>query len=92
MTHVCSHNQVLFSGFLLAELCLGISASAARFPVLGRFWGNSNVNIYQRLCVAAKKTRKQVFVSYSLPGSDPNMSLLVENRIKTELQLHPEHF
>ncbi|CAG03670.1 unnamed protein product [Tetraodon nigroviridis] len=40
----------------------------------------------------AKKTRKQVFVSYSLPGSDPNMSLLVENRIKTELQLHPEHF
>lgn len=44
------------------------------------------------LCVAAKKTQKQVYVSYSLPVTDPNASLLVENRIKKELELHPEHF
>lgn len=52
-----------------------------------------SMNIYQScFCVAAKKTQKQVYVSYSLPVTDPNMSLLVENRIKKELELHPEHF
>lgn len=44
------------------------------------------------VCFAAKKTKKQVFVSYSLPMTDSNLSLLVENRIKKELELHPEHF
>ncbi|XP_024134249.1 proteasome assembly chaperone 4 [Oryzias melastigma] len=40
----------------------------------------------------AKRTEKQVFVSYSLPMSDSSLSLLVEGRIKKELELHPEHF
>lgn len=45
------------------------------------------------LCfAAAKKTKKQVYVSYSLPVTDGNISLLVEDRIKKELELHPEHF
>lgn len=43
-------------------------------------------------CLAAKRTKKQVFVSFSLPVSDASLSLLVEERIKKELQLHPEHF
>nr|XP_040039579.1 proteasome assembly chaperone 4 isoform X2 [Gasterosteus aculeatus aculeatus] len=40
----------------------------------------------------AKKTKKQVFVSYSLPMTDSNLSLSVEQRIKKEVELHPEHF
>lgn len=54
----------------------------------------NSMTIYQCCCfyIAAKKTQKQVYVSYSLPVTDPNMSLLVENRIKKELELHPEHF
>ncbi|XP_076582619.1 proteasome assembly chaperone 4 isoform X1 [Chaetodon auriga] len=43
-------------------------------------------------CFPAKKTKKQVFVSCSLPMTDSNLSLLVENRIRKELELHPEHF
>ncbi|XP_017292592.1 proteasome assembly chaperone 4 [Kryptolebias marmoratus] len=46
-------------------------------------------SLAQRL---AKRTKKQVFVSYSLPVSDSSLSLLVENRIKKELELHPERF
>ncbi|XP_031725548.1 proteasome assembly chaperone 4 [Anarrhichthys ocellatus] len=40
----------------------------------------------------AKKTKKQVYVSYSLPMTNSNISLLVESRIKKEVELHPEHF
>uniref|UniRef100_A0AAQ4S9F5 Proteasome assembly chaperone 4 n=1 Tax=Gasterosteus aculeatus aculeatus TaxID=481459 RepID=A0AAQ4S9F5_GASAC len=40
----------------------------------------------------AKKTKKQVFVSCSLPMTDSNLSLSVEQRIKKEVELHPEHF
>lgn len=43
-------------------------------------------------CFAAKKTNKQVYVSYSLPVTDSNLSLLVEDRIKKELERHPQHF
>uniref|UniRef100_G3NMH6 Proteasome assembly chaperone 4 n=1 Tax=Gasterosteus aculeatus aculeatus TaxID=481459 RepID=G3NMH6_GASAC len=35
----------------------------------------------------AKKTKKQVFVSYSLPMTDSNLSLSVEQRIKKELHI-----
>ncbi|KAK7889855.1 hypothetical protein WMY93_025415 [Mugilogobius chulae] len=51
---------------------------------------NTSANtLAQRL---AKKTKKQVFVSYSLAVTDSNLSLLVENRIKKEFELHPECF
>ncbi|XP_076844160.1 proteasome assembly chaperone 4 isoform X1 [Brachyhypopomus gauderio] len=42
--------------------------------------------------LAAKKTDKQVFVSYNLPTTDSNLTLLVENRIKKEMELHPDKF
>lgn len=41
---------------------------------------------------AAKKTKKQVFVSYNLPTTNSNLSILVENRIKKELEDHPDKF
>ncbi|XP_029446411.1 proteasome assembly chaperone 4 [Rhinatrema bivittatum] len=40
----------------------------------------------------AKKTKKQVFVSYSLPHSDGNFTLLIEDRIKKEMESFPEKF
>lgn len=55
-------------------------------------WSKIKVKKGVCVCFAAKKTKKQVFVSYSLPMTDSNLSLLVENRIKKELELHPEHF
>ncbi|XP_026097162.1 proteasome assembly chaperone 4 isoform X1 [Carassius auratus] len=41
---------------------------------------------------SAKKTKKQVFVSYNLPLTNSNLALLVENRIKKEMELHPDKF
>lgn len=42
--------------------------------------------------VPAKKTKKQVFVSYSLPSTDSSLMLLVENRIKKEMEQFPDRF
>uniref|UniRef100_A0A2K6EZR7 Proteasome assembly chaperone 4 n=1 Tax=Propithecus coquereli TaxID=379532 RepID=A0A2K6EZR7_PROCO len=38
------------------------------------------------------KTNKQVFVSYNLHNTDSNFALLVENRIKEEMETFPEKF
>lgn len=40
----------------------------------------------------ARKTSKQVFVSYNLSNTDNNFTLLVENRIKEEMETFPEKF
>uniref|UniRef100_A0A2K6USX9 Proteasome assembly chaperone 4 n=1 Tax=Saimiri boliviensis boliviensis TaxID=39432 RepID=A0A2K6USX9_SAIBB len=40
----------------------------------------------------ARKTNKQVFVSYNLQNTDSNFALLVENRIKEEMEAFPEKF
>lgn len=40
----------------------------------------------------ARKTKKQVFVSYNLQNTDSNFALLVENRIKEEMEAFPEKF
>ncbi|KAF5925017.1 hypothetical protein HPG69_008693 [Diceros bicornis minor] len=41
---------------------------------------------------ATRKTNKQVFVSYNLQNTDSNFALLVENRIKEEMEAFPEKF
>uniref|UniRef100_A0A673XZV0 Uncharacterized protein n=1 Tax=Salmo trutta TaxID=8032 RepID=A0A673XZV0_SALTR len=46
-------------------------------------------SLAQRL---TKRTKKQVFVSYNLPMTDSNLSLLVENRIKKEMEVHADTF
>ncbi|CDQ82593.1 unnamed protein product [Oncorhynchus mykiss] len=38
-----------------------------------------------------KRTKKRVFVSYNLPMTNSNLSLLVENRIK-EMEVHMDTF
>nr|KAF6444889.1 proteasome assembly chaperone 4 [Molossus molossus] len=41
---------------------------------------------------SARKTNKQVFVSYNLQNTDSNFALLVENRIKEEMEAFPDKF
>ncbi|XP_051511625.1 proteasome assembly chaperone 4 isoform X1 [Myxocyprinus asiaticus] len=57
--------------------------------VLGDTSDTTPNTLAQRL---TKKTKKQVFVSYNLPVTDSNLLLLVENRIKQEMELHPDKF
>ncbi|XP_028912295.1 proteasome assembly chaperone 4-like [Ornithorhynchus anatinus] len=40
----------------------------------------------------ARKTKKQVFVSYILQNTDCNFTLLIENRIKEEMEAFPVKF
>ncbi|XP_029988344.1 proteasome assembly chaperone 4 [Sphaeramia orbicularis] len=95
------HVMKLSGGFFLwigsspvmSNLAVSMSSKYDSMPLSTLVMGDpSNTapnSLAQRL---AKKTKKQVFVSYSLPVTDPNLSLLVENRIKKELELHPERF
>uniref|UniRef100_A0A2K6NPT4 Proteasome assembly chaperone 4 n=1 Tax=Rhinopithecus roxellana TaxID=61622 RepID=A0A2K6NPT4_RHIRO len=46
----------------------------------------------QHIFPVARKTNKQVFVSYNLQNTDSNFALLVENRIKEEMEAFPEKF
>ncbi|KAF5927678.1 hypothetical protein HPG69_000582, partial [Diceros bicornis minor] len=43
-----------------------------------------------RSCAAA--TNKQVFASYNLQNTDSNFALLMEKRIKEEIEAFPEKF
>ncbi|KAM7409320.1 hypothetical protein PAMA_001004 [Pampus argenteus] len=78
---------------VLSNLAVSMSSKYDSMPlstlVMGDPSNTAPSSLAQRL---AKKTKKQVFVSYALPVTDSNHSLLVENRIKKELELHPEHF
>ncbi|KAJ4943521.1 hypothetical protein JOQ06_006021 [Pogonophryne albipinna] len=78
---------------VLSNLAVSMSSKYDSMPLSTLVMGDpSNTaanSLAQRL---AKKTKKQVYVSYSLPMTDNNFSLLVEKRIKKELELLPEHF
>ncbi|XP_069572937.1 proteasome assembly chaperone 4 isoform X2 [Brachyistius frenatus] len=78
---------------VLSNMAVSVSSKHDSTPistlVLGDPSNTAPNSLAQRL---AKKTKKQVFVSYSLPMTDSSVGLLVESRIKKELQLHPEHF
>ncbi|XP_061884127.1 proteasome assembly chaperone 4 [Entelurus aequoreus] len=78
---------------LLSNLAVSMSSKYDSMPLSTLVMGDpSNTapnSLAQRL---AKKTKKQVFVSYSLAATDSSLSLLVENRIKKELDLHPDKF
>uniref|UniRef100_A0A1A8BZS4 Proteasome (Prosome, macropain) assembly chaperone 4 n=1 Tax=Nothobranchius kadleci TaxID=1051664 RepID=A0A1A8BZS4_NOTKA len=81
------------SAAVLSNLAVSMSSKYDSMPlstlVMGDPSNTTASSLSQRL---AKRTRKQVFVSYSLPMTDSSLSLLVENRIKKELELHPEYF
>ncbi|XP_007571043.1 proteasome assembly chaperone 4 [Poecilia latipinna] len=95
--HVMKFNEGFFlwvgSAPALSNLAVSMSSKYDSMPLSTLVMGDpSNTaanSLAQRL---AKRTKKQVFVSYSLPMTDSSLSLLVENRIKKELELHPENF
>ncbi|XP_033821224.1 proteasome assembly chaperone 4 [Periophthalmus magnuspinnatus] len=95
--HVMKLNEGFFlwvgSSPVLSNLAVSMSSRYDSMPLSSLVMGdpsNTAANtLAQRL---AKRTKKQVFVSYSLAVTDCNLSLLVENRIKKELELHPECF
>uniref|UniRef100_A0A8C2SHA3 Proteasome assembly chaperone 4 n=1 Tax=Capra hircus TaxID=9925 RepID=A0A8C2SHA3_CAPHI len=57
--------------------------------LLGDTSDTMSTGLAQRL---ARKTSKQVFVSYNLPNTSSSFELLVENRIREEMQAFPEKF
>ncbi|XP_036377791.1 proteasome assembly chaperone 4 [Megalops cyprinoides] len=77
----------------LSNLAVAMSSKYDSMPlstlVLGDPSDTAPNSLAQRL---AKKTKKQVFVSYNLPGTEANLTLLVENRIKKEMELFPDKF
>ncbi|XP_018938321.1 proteasome assembly chaperone 4 [Cyprinus carpio] len=78
---------------VLSSLALAINSKYDSTPlsalVLGDTSDTTPSSLAQRL---TKKTKKQVFVSYSLPTTDSNLALLVEDRIKKEMEIHPDKF
>ncbi|NP_001373285.1 proteasome assembly chaperone 4 [Danio rerio] len=78
---------------LISNLAVSILSRTDSAPlstlVLGDTSDTTASALAQRL---TKKTKKQVFVSYNLPVTDSNLLLLVENRIKQEMELHPDKF
>ncbi|XP_065112536.1 proteasome assembly chaperone 4 [Paramisgurnus dabryanus] len=81
------------SNAVLSNLAVSINSKYDSMPlstlVLGDTSDTTPSSLAQRL---TKKTKKQVFVSYNLPMTDSNLLLLVENRIKKEMELHPHKF
>ncbi|MCI4395814.1 hypothetical protein PGIGA_G00196360 [Pangasianodon gigas] len=78
---------------VLSNLAVSMNSRFDSMPlstlVLGDSSDTTPTSLAQRL---TKKTKKQVFVSYNLPVTDSNLTLLVENRIKKEMELHPDKF
>ncbi|XP_053570654.1 proteasome assembly chaperone 4 [Bombina bombina] len=57
--------------------------------ILGDTSDTTSCSLAQRL---AKKTTKQVFASVNIPTHDSQLMLLVEKRIKEEMEADPEKF
>ncbi|XP_017579267.1 proteasome assembly chaperone 4 [Pygocentrus nattereri] len=78
---------------VLSNLAVSMNSKFDSMPlstlVLGDSSDTTPNSLAQRL---TKKTKKQVFVSYNLPVTDSNLTLLVENRIRKEMELHPDKF
>ncbi|XP_072139797.1 proteasome assembly chaperone 4 [Mobula birostris] len=77
----------------LSNLAVAMSTRFDPTPVSSLILGDTSDttpnSLAQRL---AKKTGKQVFISYNLPNTNTNLSLEVENRIKQEMEANPDKF
>ncbi|XP_030064423.1 proteasome assembly chaperone 4 [Microcaecilia unicolor] len=74
---------------LAVAMCNRFDQIPVSTSLLGDMSDTTSSAFAQRL---AKKTKKQVFVSYNLPHADGNFILLIENRIKKEMESFPEKF
>ncbi|XP_073534803.1 proteasome assembly chaperone 4 [Phyllobates terribilis] len=95
--HVMSLQDCFFLwvGFS-ARLCNLSVAMCSRFDsmplsslILGDKSDTTSGSFAQRL---AKKTKKQVFASVNIPTNDSQLMLLIEKRIKEEMESFPEKF
>ncbi|XP_063779138.1 proteasome assembly chaperone 4 isoform X2 [Pseudophryne corroboree] len=57
--------------------------------ILGDKSDTTSSSFAQRL---AMKTKKQVFVSVNIPSNDSQLMLLIEKRIKEEMESFPDRF
>ncbi|XP_049621048.1 proteasome assembly chaperone 4 [Suncus etruscus] len=77
----------------LRNLAVAVCSRYDSIPVATSLFGDASdtasASLAQRL---ARKTSKQVFVSYNLPNTDSNFALLVEGRIKEEMEAFPGKF
>ncbi|XP_002720999.1 proteasome assembly chaperone 4 [Oryctolagus cuniculus] len=74
---------------LAVAMCSRFDSIPVSTSLLGDASDTTSAGLAQRL---ARKTNKQVFVSYNLQNTDSNFALLVENRIKEEMDAFPEKF
>ncbi|XP_006634627.1 proteasome assembly chaperone 4 [Lepisosteus oculatus] len=78
---------------VLSNLAVAMCSKYDSVPLATLVFGDSSdtspSSLAQRL---TKKTKKQVFVSYNLPSTEANLTLLVENRVKKEMELFPDKF
>ena len=77
---------------MLSESELASLSKSLPFPGLSPPCAGEGHTCPCGLSLPARKTSKQVFVSYNLPNTSSSFELLVENRIKEEMQAFPEKF
>lgn len=95
--HVMKLNGGFFlwvgSSPVLSNLAVSMTSKYDSMPLSSSLLGDPSDTTPNSLAERlAKKTKKQVFVSYNLPMTDSNISLLVEKRINRELETHPDLF
>ncbi|XP_038531058.1 proteasome assembly chaperone 4-like isoform X1 [Canis lupus familiaris] len=74
---------------LTMTMCNRYDSIPVSTSLLGDTSNMTSIGFAQRL---ARKTNKQVFVSYNLQNTDSNFPLLVQNRIKEEMKAFQENF
>lgn len=95
MTCIYLYFQVGSSGTpVLSDLCLALQNKYQTSPLTTSILHSNTDSTYsttlsQRL---AKKTSKQVFISYNIDSDDPELHQEIQARIFEELSLDPENF
>ncbi|XP_072267877.1 proteasome assembly chaperone 4 [Pyxicephalus adspersus] len=74
---------------LAVAMCSRFNSVPLSTSILGDKADPTSSSFAQRL---AKKTKKQVFVSIGIPTNDSQLLLLIEKRIKQEMDSFPEKF
>ncbi|XP_074843842.1 proteasome assembly chaperone 4 isoform X2 [Carettochelys insculpta] len=74
---------------LAVAMCRPHDSIPVSTSLLGDASDTASNSLAQRL---ARKTKKQVFVSYNLQNTDSSFTLHIENRIKEEMKAFPEKF
>ncbi|XP_053322856.1 proteasome assembly chaperone 4 [Spea bombifrons] len=74
---------------LAAAMCSRFDTVPLSTLIFGDTSDTTSSSFAQRL---AKKTKKQVFASVNIPNNNSQLMLLIEERIKKEMETFPEKF